>query len=108
VLQPTNLKDGIGRVKHVLRNIFASGSAAVEHTFVQFYPTLKQVAKKFGTYRDAAENVSLAASDHGPWTHRLRSTDMYGMIVKVTAPAVIAARYANWPCTPILSLRIPS
>ena len=31
--------------------------AAVEHTFVQFYPTLKQVAKKFGTYRTAAENV---------------------------------------------------
>jgi len=32
--------------------------AAVEHTFVQFYPTLKQVAKKFGTYRAAAENIS--------------------------------------------------
>ena len=32
--------------------------AAVEHTFVQFYPTLKPVAKKFGTYRAAAENVS--------------------------------------------------
>jgi hypothetical protein len=32
--------------------------AAVEHTFVQFYPTLKEVAKKFGTYRAAAENVS--------------------------------------------------
>jgi hypothetical protein len=32
--------------------------AAVEHTFVQFYPTLKDVAKKFGTYRAAAENVS--------------------------------------------------
>jgi len=30
--------------------------AAVEHTFVQFYPTLKPVAKKFGTYRQAAEN----------------------------------------------------
>ena len=29
---------------------------AVEHTFVQFYPTLKEVAKKFGTYR--AEDVS--------------------------------------------------
>ena len=26
--------------------------AAVEHTFVQFYPTLKPVAQKFGTYRD--------------------------------------------------------
>jgi hypothetical protein len=33
-------------------------NAAVEHTFVQFYPTLKDVAKKFGTYRDAAEGVS--------------------------------------------------
>ena len=31
--------------------------AAVEHSFVQFYPTLKPVAKKFGTYREAAENV---------------------------------------------------
>ena len=32
--------------------------AAVEHTFVQFYPTLEDVAKKFGTYRSAAEDVS--------------------------------------------------
>lgn len=31
--------------------------AAVEHVFVQFYPTLKPVAKKFGTYRQGAENV---------------------------------------------------
>ncbi|MGA6988398.1 MAG: cytochrome P460 family protein [Terriglobales bacterium] len=31
--------------------------AAVEHVFVQFYPTLKPVAKKFRTYREAAENV---------------------------------------------------
>lgn len=31
--------------------------AAVEHVFVQFYPTLKPVAQKFGTYRQAAENV---------------------------------------------------
>ena len=30
--------------------------AAVEHTFVQFYPTLKPLAKKFGTYKQAAEN----------------------------------------------------
>ena len=29
--------------------------AAVEHTFVQFYPTLKPVAQKFGTYRERAE-----------------------------------------------------
>jgi hypothetical protein len=31
--------------------------AAVEHSFVQFYPTLKPVAKKIGTYKQAAENV---------------------------------------------------
>lgn len=31
--------------------------AAVEHTFVQFYPTLKPVAQKFGTYKAAAEQV---------------------------------------------------
>ncbi len=31
---------------------------AVEHSFVQFYPTLKPVAKKFGTYKQAAEEVS--------------------------------------------------
>src|SRR5947209_13203679 len=31
--------------------------AAVEHTFVQFYPTLKPIAKKFGTYRQSAEDV---------------------------------------------------
>jgi len=30
-------------------------NAAVEHTFVQFYPTLKPVALKFGTYRAQAE-----------------------------------------------------
>ena len=32
-------------------------NAAVEHSFVQFYPTLKPVAKKFGTYRESAESV---------------------------------------------------
>jgi len=31
--------------------------AAVEHTFVQFYPTLKPVAKKFGTYNQSREKV---------------------------------------------------
>ena len=31
--------------------------AAVEHTFVQFYPTLKPVAKKFGVYNEAREQV---------------------------------------------------
>jgi hypothetical protein len=35
-------------------------NAAVENTFVQFYPTLKEVAKRFGTYRAAAENLSPA------------------------------------------------
>ena len=34
--------------------------AAVEHTFVQFYPTLKPVAKKFGTYNQERENVASA------------------------------------------------
>jgi hypothetical protein len=32
--------------------------AAVEHSFVQFYPTLKVVAKKFGTYNEAREQVT--------------------------------------------------
>ena len=31
--------------------------AAVEHTFVQFYPTLKPVAKKFGVYNQSREQV---------------------------------------------------
>jgi cytochrome P460 len=31
--------------------------AAVEHTFVQFYPTLKPVAQKFGTYNASREKV---------------------------------------------------
>ena len=31
--------------------------AAVEHTFVQFYPTLKPVAKKFGVYDEKREQV---------------------------------------------------
>ena len=31
--------------------------AAVEHTFVQFYPTLKPVAKKLRTYNEAREQV---------------------------------------------------
>lgn len=31
--------------------------AAVEHTFVQFYPTLKPVAQKFGTYNKEREKV---------------------------------------------------
>jgi hypothetical protein len=35
--------------------------AAVEHTFVQFYPTLKPVAKKFGTYNEAREQVTDAS-----------------------------------------------
>jgi hypothetical protein len=32
--------------------------AAVEHTFVQFYPTLKVMAKKFGTYNESREQVA--------------------------------------------------
>ena len=32
--------------------------AAVEHSFVQFYPTLKPVAKKFGTYNQEREKVT--------------------------------------------------
>jgi len=32
--------------------------AAVEHSFVQFYPTLKPVAKKFGTYKESAEKIA--------------------------------------------------
>jgi hypothetical protein len=35
--------------------------AAVEHSFVQFYPTLKPIAQKFGTYRQQAET---APADH--------------------------------------------
>jgi hypothetical protein len=36
--------------------------AAVEHTFVQFYPTLKPAAKKFGTYNQGRENVASATA----------------------------------------------
>jgi hypothetical protein len=32
--------------------------AAVEHSFAQFYPTLKPVAKKFGTYNQEREKVT--------------------------------------------------
>jgi hypothetical protein len=32
-------------------------NAAVDHTFVQFFPTLKPVAEKFGTYRKEVENT---------------------------------------------------
>jgi len=32
--------------------------AAVEHTFVQFYPTLKPVAKKYGVYDEKREQVT--------------------------------------------------
>lgn len=33
-------------------------NAAVEHSFVQFYPTLKPIAQKFGTYRKESEKVA--------------------------------------------------
>src|SRR5207302_9104965 len=44
--------------------------AAVEHTFVQFYPTLKPVAKKFGVYKQAAEAIppEPTAKPHGAAT----------------------------------------
>ena len=32
--------------------------AAVEHTFVQFYPTLKPIAQKYGTYKIEAEGFT--------------------------------------------------
>jgi hypothetical protein len=32
-----------------------NSNGAVEQTFVQFYPTLKPVAQKFGTYKEGAE-----------------------------------------------------
>jgi hypothetical protein len=32
--------------------------AAVEHTFVQFYPTVKVAAKKFGVYNESREQVT--------------------------------------------------
>jgi len=31
--------------------------AAVEHSFVQFYPTLKPIAQKFGTYKQQSETI---------------------------------------------------
>ena len=34
--------------------------AAVEHSFVQFYPTLKPIAQKFGTYDRAREKIETA------------------------------------------------
>jgi hypothetical protein len=34
--------------------------AAVEHTFVQFYPTLKVIARQFGTYNDSRGQVTAA------------------------------------------------
>ena len=33
-------------------------NAAVEHSFVQFYPTLKPVAEKFGMYRERGEGAA--------------------------------------------------
>jgi hypothetical protein len=36
-------------------------NAAVEHSFVQFYPTLKPIAQKFGTYK---QNADAAPADH--------------------------------------------
>ncbi len=33
-------------------------NAAVEHTFVQFYPTLKPIAEKFGTYQEPPAEIA--------------------------------------------------
>jgi len=38
-----------------------SAATAIEHSFVQFYPTLKPVAKKFGTYNESREQVTDAS-----------------------------------------------
>jgi hypothetical protein len=38
--------------------LYHDAHAAVEHSFVQFYPTLKPVAKKFGAYNEEREQVS--------------------------------------------------
>ena len=35
-------------------------NAAVEHSFAQFYPTLKPLAEKFGTYRKDADSIATA------------------------------------------------
>jgi hypothetical protein len=63
--------------------------AAVEHSFVQFYPTLKPVAKKFGVYKMSAENVepektseaAPPATKYGPetstWTGVLHTADQH-------------------------------
>jgi hypothetical protein len=40
-------------------------NAAVDHTFVQFFPTLKPVAEKFGTYRKEAENIATKPAPGG-------------------------------------------
>ena len=36
-------------------------NAAVDHTFVQFFPTLKPVAEKFGTYHKEVESIATRA-----------------------------------------------
>ncbi len=45
---------------HLKQDCFAchEANAAVEHSFVQFYPTLKPVAEKFGTYREHGERAA--------------------------------------------------
>jgi len=37
--------------------------AAVEHTFVQFYPTLKIIARQYGTYNGSREQITDAKLD---------------------------------------------
>ena len=48
----SGLEEGVGDVQ------CHDAHAAVEHTFVQFYPMLKPVAKKFGTYNEVREQVT--------------------------------------------------
>jgi Cytochrome P460 len=45
---------------HPKQDCFAchESNAAVEHSFVQFYPTLKPVAEKFGTYHEHGESAA--------------------------------------------------
>jgi hypothetical protein len=43
-------------------------NGAVEHTFVQFYPTLKPAARKFGVYRVTAEALQTEATVDEPLT----------------------------------------
>lgn len=45
--------------------------AAVEHTFVQFYPTLKPIAQKFGTYKASAETGAVIKQKRGIYVQNI-------------------------------------